>query len=1577
MKSNMRKNKKLRTRRKKQSKRQMLSLEQLEPKQLLTAADYSEYNVTLTIPKTSTSITPLEVHSYLAPFAPSGPEVQGNSSSAQWTAAVENTAVNAVDASSRIIHTVQDFQDHLAAGQVAEVSDNLIGNFYNATDNALYPSTLQRAWAFSSDNLYTLLVLNSREPGQTLNEHGQLDPNGTYHIANRVMQAMMRVVGFGFTGDWASGGITGGGEYVNANGDPLPALGPVPGSGDVPFPNSYNVNLCVFDKYGTFETTNPAGDIVHSRGLDIQVPTVRRFFEFTNDPINGRGLTGIGSPSVVQALPHEVYRRLESLYREAIPNSQNPQGKNSIEIFAEISGIDNLQKLLMYPNTVYRTTNPGSVPPNKGDAGGTVYDAYNVPLDAPFNTSAIISPNYATYKEACDAIRGYYQDSLDRTQLQVRNFFSNFANSRLKNIASGDNPDKNYDDLVIGFRALMALSYDASPFWTSYGIGLSNGANPLVGANLDTIQQPDRFIDLFNGQEIQLENIYLPTGFLDIPALNGVPLPNSDTPPTSTFDNYTTDGWFALNSPTPITGVDNYYDPSSEIYQDSYEISTSGTAILFNSSSTSSDTVSAAGIPTEGVQVQLLQPDTLITLGSNPPVRLDSLDPVLVDTGSLPTNFATYISLAGGVDRVTGSGLDDVIVGPSKTAAHGRLTVNAGAGHDVVAPGRGGSLVQLGAGADTVVFDVDDLFGEANFLDFNFREGDRIRLGAGIRPEWSPFNPDTITLLHRASGGKKVLRLTPMDVHGDNAWNEDSIAFSAPYEIEMNDTKGATLDYVETHQFQIPETVTADSLQMQITYDGKNAASLKGFVISIRDQTYYYEKAVLQTGLTLNSFPHVSKIDSSFQISVTPVDGNYNKQLQVFISKDKTPTDSENNYQLWTIQNGIIHTPDASTPIPMFAGDTTLYGNGSNHFSPHTTWTTFKQSDGSYSVAYIGGLARILLQQHDVHKNIDIVLNNDFSNAFGYGAFNLSSRMAIWKDFSQADATTIYNYQVSQAAGQNNLHTQLATKGFDPSSQLKTLSTNKKIRVRGTGRIHTYGMHKPYLNNRYDTAPIVTSGGSVTVQHQYDPFYWINSDMLTASSTYPSTGKTDAAIDISGITTAWALERGQSAMIFQDFNNTVDVTPTGSWTGGSITDSSPKFQNSPVFIDDYKHVGNWVSQTDGPDIMGAQSKITNSFMHVNDDAIKVRAPYFEAKNITLLQGNGGNPVSYGYGFINGKVENSSVDNVFIHRIFHDGTSENHYGLVAMRIVPNPDWTYKDNFGPTTVSNVYVPDIQQIATTDNVPNSIGYHTTLTISHQITRGLPTTDNPVFPAFGPYYDGTHPNYTFAVENISSGIKFNVPGGEIIHTDPSKGHTNKSYFQLGSFIPNTDHYAQPRVNSTGDYNFEQFPFNLEKSNQTSSATIVIVKKLASAKINFGQSEVISRPILRRSAKIIVDGLNGVMGPSPVQLTYSHLVDASLHKYGDGTEAQTFIVSNVASGYVEKKHDDGSWADVSTPVTTSHPMALLQLLRNRMIAPGDEIRWVPGTASEAKASAKAFSLFGWDGVSASDEASEIEVGVE
>ncbi len=146
------------------------------------------------------------------------------------------------------------------------------------------------------------------------------------------------------------------------------------------------------------------------------------------------------------------------------------------------------------------------------------------------------------------------------------------------------------------------------------------------------------------------------------------------------------------------------------------------------------------------------------------------------------------------------------------------------------------------------------------------------------------------------------------------------------------------------------------------------------------------------------------------------------------------------------------------------------------------------------------------------------------------------------------------------------------------------------------------------------------------------------------------------------------------------------------------------------------------------------------------------------------------------------------------------------------------------------------------------------------------------------------------------------------------------------------------------------------------------------------GSKSTIQRPKLRRSSKILVHRtgeLEGKMGPSPVVLAYSTLADATLQgTRGSGT-SNTFVVSKVASGYVEKKRSDGSWVDVSTPPKTSNPRALLQLLRNRMITPSDEIRWVPGTANEGKASAEAFSLYGWDGVSASVEASEIEVGVE
>ena len=110
-----------------------------------------------------------------------------------------------------------------------EVSDDLIGLFVDIGTGTLYNPAIQRAWGFSSDNLYTLLVLNNRFPG-TLEFINGLDGPTEYRIDSRVNQAMQRVVGFGFTGNWVKN------PDGSAFYDPATT---VPGQ---PFPNDFRTN---------------------------------------------------------------------------------------------------------------------------------------------------------------------------------------------------------------------------------------------------------------------------------------------------------------------------------------------------------------------------------------------------------------------------------------------------------------------------------------------------------------------------------------------------------------------------------------------------------------------------------------------------------------------------------------------------------------------------------------------------------------------------------------------------------------------------------------------------------------------------------------------------------------------------------------------------------------------------------------------------------------------------------------------------------------------------------------------------------------------------------------------------------------------------------------------------------------------------------------------------------------------------------------------------------------------------------------------------------------------------------------
>ncbi len=160
---------------------------------------------------------------------------------------------------------------------------------------------------------------------------------------------MQRIVGFGFPGKMP--------ETLNS--EPVATTA---------------FSLSIFEKDNTFETVNPVRSVSAS-GLKIQVPTVRHFFEFTNEIDNGRPLN-------VRPLPDAVREKLESYYKSAVAGSDDP-----IEVFSTISGIKNLLRLLEYA--------PSNSPP--------VYDAKANPLSDQ-------NPNYSTYQEACKWSLGYYQN---------------------------------------------------------------------------------------------------------------------------------------------------------------------------------------------------------------------------------------------------------------------------------------------------------------------------------------------------------------------------------------------------------------------------------------------------------------------------------------------------------------------------------------------------------------------------------------------------------------------------------------------------------------------------------------------------------------------------------------------------------------------------------------------------------------------------------------------------------------------------------------------------------------------------------------------------------------------------------------------------------------------------------------------------------------------------------------------------------------------------------------------------------------------------------------------------------------
>lgn len=110
--------------------------------------------------------------------------------------------------------------------------------------------------------------------------------------------------------------------------------------------------------------------------------------------------------------------------------------------------------------------------------------------------------------------------------------------------------------------------------------------------------------------------------------------------------------------------------------------------------------------------------------------------------------------------------------------------------------------------------------------------------------------------------------------------------------------------------------------------------------------------------------------------------------------------------------------------------------------------------------------------------------------------------------------------------------------------------------------------------------------------------------------------------------------------------------------------------------------------------------------------------------------------------------------------------------------------------------------------------------------------------------------------------------------------------------------------------------------------------------------------------------------GPSPVTIGIDSLKEA----VDAGDENMSYIITNVANGFVEK-FDGQNWVNITQPVTTSNPAELIKLMKLREIKPmEDQLRWVPGVIKET--SVRSFNFVGWDGKEASKEVASLDVSV-
>ena len=638
---------------------------------------------------------------------------------------------------SAMIKTIKELKRAFVNQSVDEVSPNLILN--SPQPKSLYPTNMEEAWVHSSAGIYNLLNINARYgvKKKSDKDYNERKKNNILDLNPLTIYAAQRGVGFDF-------GVTK--SEQTENDDIYP---PQPRTAQ---PNPW----VVFDlSKGPFETLS---------GLPTQEPVKKHFHKFAfqkaipTQHVFEQQILDL----VSQLKPDNLSQSLDFL-KEASDYLQQQYADNKrtpVQIAADLFGVQ-------FPYYFNLASQPGV---KKGSLG---FPTDNIDKSNQLTNYKITRSAISTLPSPSDDNPNYMVSANEAMRLLYDGFLAERIDA-LKNIPKRTNEyNQLIKEIAIGLRVFQASNQlQSSPLNTgSNGAGYSNAANPLVGKTYQDISIPSAQpspvpvwqLDSFSGQEYLIDNIIIPKSVLHINKNNNIVFDNPKkagwlaltVPPSKSQDSakYTegevrleaadgepkrvsalSEGWFNLHKKRPIPEDAN--GSGIKKYKHHYEITDdSKKHAIYDTNTLSSDTITAVDL--KKAYSNTLKPSSIVSY-NNKSIPLVEINPLIKDL--LPSKFSTYFATAGGVDRISGSDFTDIIIGPDDSNKHGTLRFDAGAGDDIVSPGRGGSIGLLGGGKDKLVIGTDNLFGQTIILDFNAKS-DTVHIEKGIHHKIDQVNP--------------------------------------------------------------------------------------------------------------------------------------------------------------------------------------------------------------------------------------------------------------------------------------------------------------------------------------------------------------------------------------------------------------------------------------------------------------------------------------------------------------------------------------------------------------------------------------------------------------------------------------------------------------------------------------------------------------------------------------------------------------------------------------------------------------------------------------------------------------------